>query len=408
MRQAVNNFQKSIFIILLYASTFSGFLSDLFLSGGRTMLYVTFDALIIFLALISLSYMRGKIVWIILFIAATIAVNLSYSSTNLMYSLNGVREIVMLLAIVIFYNKVFSEGNEELTEEYVEIFRKFSVVFLLAQLPVAFMQFHEHGPSDWVGGTFGNKGSGILTLSVVTVVFFMSNYITSNTQRVMLYFCLVTLLLNETKISFILIPTLILFIHFQPKLKNIIGALVAAALFLFLFNQYYSNEGLDFENNMAGIFSKDFLDAYLFGDIYSSEDIPRFTKIIVGWHLAAEQVNTLLFGVEYGIFKGGTIVESSQFGQSVQWLLSGTRPYLFFLILQGGLLLIGGLFLLLFHINRYFVKNNNKFKTFLFLIFLMILFYNDALRNHGFVVIYFFAVFYANSHLYNRNLSIEA
>jgi hypothetical protein len=143
----------------------------------------------------------------------------------------------------------------------------------------------------------------------------------------------------------------------------------------------------------------------LFGDIYYSEDVPRFTKIIAGWHLAAEETRTLLFGVEYGIFKGGKMVEASQFGQSVQWLLSGTRPYLFFLILQGGVLLIAGLLWLLLHINRYFLMNNNKFKTFLFLLFLMILFYNDALRNQGFVVIYLFCVFYANSNLYNRNLT---
>ena len=43
MRNAVNNFQKQLFIILLYASTFSGVLADIALSGGRTMLYVAFD-----------------------------------------------------------------------------------------------------------------------------------------------------------------------------------------------------------------------------------------------------------------------------------------------------------------------------------------------------------------------------
>lgn len=98
-------------------------------------------------------------------------------------------------------------------------------------------------------------------------------------------------------------------------------------------------------------------------------------------------------------------MQATQFGQTVQWLVSGTRPYLFFMILQGGLLLVVGVFWIIFHINRYFVKNNNKFKTFLFLIFLVILFYNDALRNQGFLVIYFFNVFYANSNLYQKNLS---
>jgi hypothetical protein len=404
MRNAVNNFQKSLFILLLFAATFSGFLADFALTGGRTMLYVAFDALIIFLSVISLAYIRGKFALIVLFLIACIGVNLSYSSSNLMSSLNGVREIMIIISIAVFYNKVFAPENEELAEEYVEIMRKFSVLFLIAQIPIAGWQFHTYGASDYVGGTFGNKGSGILTLSVVCTVFFLAHFVRGNTQRVLLYFCLLPLLLNETKISFILIPTLILFIHFQPRLKNILGALIAAAFFLFVFNKYYTNEGLDFDNSMAGIFSKDFLDAYLFGDIYSSEDIPRFTKIVVGWHLVAEETRTLLFGIEYGIFKGGNIVETSQFGQSIQWLLSGTRPYLFFLILQGGLLLITGFFWLLLHINRYFVKNNNKFKTFLFLVFLMILFYNDALRNQGFIVIYFFNVFYANSNLYNRNL----
>jgi hypothetical protein len=406
MRNAVNSFQKTLFVILLYSTCFSGFLADLTASGSRTMLYVAFDGIMIFLAITSLAYLRGRLIWIVLFILATIAVNLSYSSTSMMYSLNGVREVVMVVAIVVFYNKIFAEGNEDVAEEYVEIFKKFSVIFLIAQLPVAFMQYYEHGPTDWVGGTFGNKGSGILTLSVICVVFFASHFVRSNTQRVMLYFCLLPLLLNETKVSFILIPACILFIHFQPKVKNIIGAAIAAAFFLFLFNMYYSStEGTDFDDNLAGIFSKDFLDAYLFGDIYSSEDIPRFTKIVVGWRLAAEETRTLLFGIEYGIFKGGTLVETSQFGQSIQWLISGTRPYLFFLTLQGGILLIVGFFWMLFYINRHFARNNNKFKTFLFFVFLLILFYNDAIRNQGFVAIYFFAVFYANSDLYNRNLS---
>ena len=405
MRNAVNNFQKSLFILLLYGSTFSGFLADIALSGGRTMLYVAFDALMIFIAVISLAYLRGKLTWIVLFMIGCIAVNLSYSSTDMLYSMNGVREILIIIAMAIFFNKVFAEENEELAEEYVEIMKKFSVIFLIAQLPIAGWQFHQYGPSDYVGGTFGNKGSGILTLSVVCTVFFLSHFVRSNTQRVLLYCCLLPLVLNETKISFLLIPALILFIHFRPKLKNIIGATVAAALFLFLFNQYYSTqEGTDFDNNLAGIFSKDFLDHYLFDDIYSSEDIPRFTKIVVGWHLVSEETRTMLFGIEYGIFKGGNIVEASQAGQSMQWLMSGTRPYLFFLLLQGGILLIVGVFWLLFHINKYFVRNNNKYKTFLFMIFLLILFYNDALRNQGFVVIYFFNAFLANSNLYNRNL----
>src|SRR4030095_6328760 len=99
MRYAVNKFQKSIFILLLLAATFSGFVADAALSGGKTALYVAFDGLIIFLSLLSLNDLRGRLTWIVLFIIACIGVNLSYSSTNLMYSLNGVREIMILISI---------------------------------------------------------------------------------------------------------------------------------------------------------------------------------------------------------------------------------------------------------------------------------------------------------------------
>lgn len=399
MRNAVNNLQRWIFIILLLTSTLTGFL----VGGGSTLLYVLYDAMIIFLAVTSLAYFRGRMVFIVLFVLACIAVNLSYSSGDFMYSMNGAREILILLGISIFFQKVFAEENEDVAIEYIEFVKKFSVFFLAIQIPVAFVQFTQHGASDWVGGTFGNRGSGILTLSIICLIFFLSDHMQSNRQRILLFFCLVPLVLNETKVSFIFIPMLIFFIYFKPKLKNIAGGIIGAALFLFIYSQYYS--GMEFEGGaMAGTFSGDFLDSYLMGDVNSSEDIPRITKIVVAWKLCAEETRTLLFGMEYGIFKGGSVVETTQFAQSIQFLISGTRPYIFFLLLQGGLLLTVGLFWLLFHINNYFTSNNNRFKLFLMLVFLIILVYNDALRNQGFVVIYFFCMFYANSNLYNKKI----
>jgi hypothetical protein len=63
-----------------------------------------------------------------------------------MYSLNGVREIIILVAIVIFYNKVFSEENDDLAEDYIEIMKKFAIFFLIMQLPVAFWQLPQIWP----------------------------------------------------------------------------------------------------------------------------------------------------------------------------------------------------------------------------------------------------------------------
>lgn len=405
MRTAINNFQKTLFTILLFTSACSGLISDL-ASTGRSVFYFAFDVTIILLSIMSISRVRGSLAWVLLFIIICIGFNMSYNGNSLMYSLNGLREILNLLCLAIFLNDVFSDGNEELAEEYVEMFKKFATVFLVAQIPVALYQFSVHGPSDAVGGTYGSFGSGNLTLSITCLVFFLSHFTRNLTQRVLLYACLLPLLLNETKVSFIIIPLLMVFIHFQPKIKSILAAGLAAAFFLFLFNQYYSNNfGTDFDNNIAGIFSKDFIDSYLFGDIYTYTDVPRFTKIILAWQLLAENTNTFLFGFEYGIFRASDMVEMSQFSQSVEWLMTGTRPYLFFLMIQGGIFLVAGIFLLISHANRYFKENNNKYKMFLLLLFIMVLFYNDALRSQNFLIVYFFSIYYANSSLYNKMIA---
>jgi hypothetical protein len=407
MRTAVNNFQKTLFTILLFTSACSGLISDVALNG-RGGFYFAFDVTIILLSLMSIAHVKGGLAYVLLFIVGCIIFNLSFNGNSLIYSLNGLREILNVLCLAIFFNDVFSDENEELAEEYIELFKKFAVAFLALQLPVAIYQFSIHGPSDAVGGTYGNYGSGNLTLSVICLVFFMSHFIQNLSQRLMLYACLVPLFLNETKVSFILIPLLIMFIHFKPNIKSILTAGIGAAVALFIFNRFFTtNIGTDFSNNLTGIFSKDFMENYLFGDIYTYTDVPRFTKIILAWNLLVQNTNTLLFGFEYGVFRGTELSDLSQFAQSVQWLMTGTRPYLFFLMIQGGVLLVAGFFWLIFYINKFFVKNNNKYKTFLLLLFVMELFYNDALRSHNFLIVYLFSIFYANSSLYNRTMVEE-
>lgn len=402
MRTALDNFQKTLFTILLFTSGCSGLISDI-AQSSRTGFYFAFDIIIIGLSLLSISSIKGTLGLILLFIVGCIGFNLSYNGNDILYSLNGLREIINVLCLAIYFNHVFSDENEEFAEEYVEVMKKFATFFLIAQLPVAAFQFSIHGPSDWVGGTYGNFGSGNLTLSVTCLVFFMSHFTRNMSQRLLLYISLVPLFLNETKISFILIPMLIMFIHFQPKVKSILGAGLGALIALFIFNRFFTtNIGVDFEDNMTGIFSKDFIDGYLFGDDSKYTDVPRFTKIILAWQMLAENTMTFFFGFEYGIFRSTDIGDSSQFSQSMQWLMVGTRPYLFFLLIQGGILLVVGFVWLMLHINKYFARNNNKYKTFLFLIFIMIMFYNDALRSHNITIVYFFSVFYANSSVYNR------
>lgn len=393
-----------MFAILLFASGYSGIVMDM-LGSTRTASYAVFDGLIIVLALMSIAFIRMKLAIVLLFIVGCIVFNLAQKDNDILYSLNGLREIINILCFAVYFSHVFDDDNEEQAEKHVELFKNFSFIFLISQLPAAAYQFSVHGPSDWVGGTYGNLGTGNLTLSVICQVFFMSHFVRNRTQRALLYLCLIPLVLNETKVSFILIPTLMLFIHFQPKVKSMIGAGLAAGLALWVFNTFFTTNmgNVDAEDaNLTGLFSKDFIDGYLFGDIYTYTDVPRFTKIILAWQMLSQDTITFLFGFEYGIFRSTEVGDMSQFSQTMQWLMVGTRPYLFFLMIQGGLLLVVGFLWLMLRINHFFTERNNKFKTFLFFLFLVILFYNDALRSHNIGIVYFFCVFYANSRLYNE------
>jgi len=400
MQSSVRSIDKIIFILLLYISGFSGFITDLFMGSNKTALYVLYDGLIFLLALTSLSYIRSGLASILLFIAACVILNFSYNESSVISTLNGLREVIIFPCLIIFYNKIFAEGNEETAKEYIGILKKYASWFLIAQIPVAYLQFVQYGPSDYVGGTLGGGGSGVLTLSVICLVYFMSHFRKNLLGIGLLYFCLTPLMLNETKVSFILIPLMFVFIYFEFKLSSILWSIGGAIVFLFLFNTLYTHKDLDFgESSMSGIFSADFLDEYLMGDIYSSDDIPRFTKIIIAWKLISEQVNTLFFGLEYGVFKGGSVLGLSHFAQTYQWLLGGTRPFLFILLIQGGLAFTIGIFWLIAYANNYF-RHTNKFAMFLLLIFTVMLFYNDAFRNQNFCAVYFLLVYYVNSPLY--------
>jgi len=403
MQAAIDSFQKRIFTLLLYVSGFGGILSDIFLNSQRGSLYATYDILMVLLGLTSLSFAGRKLSVILLFLVCCFIFNISYSEVPVLSSLNGMREILGIMSMVTFYNKVFSEGMEDMAEDCINIVRKYAPVFLALQIPAAFSQYIRFGPSDYVGGTIGFMGSGILSLLLVCLVYFLHFFVKDVKTNILLYFALIPMFLNETKISFILIPMMILFIFIKLDVKNVLIGVGGAIGFFFLFNKFYAASYLDFDNSAAGIFTSDFLTSYLMGDIYTYDDVPRVTKIIIGWNLLAQDMNMFFFGAEYGLFKGGNLLEMSTFAQTYQWLLAGTRPYFFFLFMQGGLLLVAGIFWIVLYINKFFRKVN-KFQIFLLIVLLLVMGYNDSLRNGSFITIFFFLMFFANSKFYTGKL----
>lgn len=399
MKYAIAKLQRSLFVVLLYSTAVFATICDQAGITNRTPIWLIFEIIMLLLGVLSFSDVPRKMWYIIFFILGGIGFNFTYTAVPIAASINGVREILMVLAMAMFYFKIFATGNEQEAMRYVNIMKKFGWFFLFIQaIPVA-IQYKQFGPTDYVGGSYGWFSTGNLTLAIICIVFFLFQFSEPSWKKLMLLGLMYPLMLNETKISFILIPMMIVFIFFEPKAKNVIMAGVGAAIFLLIFNSLYRNEDVEGMSNMSDIFSADFLNEYLMADFETHPDVPRITKIILAYNLIAEDVRTLFFGMEFGLFRGSNTGDVSKFAQTYSWLLGGTRPYLFFLLLQGGIVLVTGIFWLIFRICNFF-RDANKQSVFYFIIFFMMLFYSDSLRWHNFVIVFFFLMFFVNSNLF--------
>jgi hypothetical protein len=84
MRYAIDRFQKTLFTIILFASGFSGIVTNL-AESSKTGFLLFYDAAMIGLALMSLGYLRGRLIAVLLFIIGCIALNLINNGNSLIY-----------------------------------------------------------------------------------------------------------------------------------------------------------------------------------------------------------------------------------------------------------------------------------------------------------------------------------
>ena len=347
------------------------------------------------------------------------------SNNTLVEHLNGLREVLVIFMLLIIFSSLVNTDNLEL---FTEKFRKFAKILLVLQLPMVEIQDMQYYGGDRIGGTFGlYGGSGILTLTIFLLVYFLiedkgsnRSLLAKGKQLILLSVFFVPIFLNETKISFLLIPLMAITFISLKQLGSSIILLVLAAAFFFLFSSLYNEkasdvQGGEFKNPITEIFSKDYLDSYLNGDVIVYEDIPRLTKIQIGMVSFSNDYKKLFLGQEYGAFKGGTTIKHSSFSDKYQWLLEGTIPYFFFLLISGGLSLI---FLVIYslygEIYAKFPEGYTKYSKgllfFLSALFILILFYNDAFRNQTFLIIYIYLIYYAryNQPFFSDETSIES
>lgn len=421
-----------IFFSILFAYSFYRFIGQSLAPGFpevNSYLLLILDTGLISLGFFSLKAKKNRILIAILLIflcTSTFTYFLNDSFVSIVTHLNGLREILILFSATIFIVNVTDSNFSAYFHSY---FMKFLYFFLLCQIPICIYQYLQFGAGDRVGGGFGPGGSGTLTLIVFIGVFFiLLNHSKNKFSGVPLSRYLLVLpfltptFFNETKITFVLFVLLfILLTKFNLRsLPKLILTFVIAAGIIFSFSQVYyltvkqqkhilKNDAR--RSSVEEIFNQRFLENYLLNPNTLNTDVSRITKIEIAFDLILENRLHLLFGKGFGIFKGGNTVKSSQFAKENDWLLGGTVPYLFFLILQGGIVNTFLILLLIIHPFKSFFKEHLPFLIkrdgyFLISIFLLILFYNAAFREGAFVMIFLYMAWYS-SH-YSRSISFHA
>jgi hypothetical protein len=200
------------------------------------------------------------------------------------------------------------------------------ILFLLIslcffQIPVTlfqrFIQYPHLHSGDLVAGTVG--GSGVVSLILVSGVivlygFFLEKYINLSKLLIISVGLLIPTTINETKITFIILPVGLIFStiiykekNFFLKFKRLIGwsvfTMVFFVIFIFIYNHYYGIRGNLLDHFAAEVEGRGYL--YMGEEkaekkIESEKRIGRVDAIIIAFKAISQDLGQLFFGVGVG------------------------------------------------------------------------------------------------------------
>ncbi len=392
------NLGKLKIYLILFLLTVSGsvsFIVGYFQLGiNPSYVYLAMEAVMLFTAFLSFNLRNSSQVISLLILFVFVCILSFYVNRHelgLLYFVNGLRDFLPYLLFPVIFLNIFQSAAFRSLPKTIDVFL---YIFLIFQIPAAFLQFFESGAGDEVGGTLGSGGSGMLTFTIYLSTYYLMirdfdhrKFMKSLWKRSYLLLFWIPTFINETKISFLMI--ILFFILLAPlKLSSIFKITFIAALIipvLLLFNNFYSQvAGKDF---FTDIFKKEYLQEYLLGndnvDLSGNMDVPRLMKIKLALEL--QKGDRFIFGNGIGQFKGGSVLDLTSFSTRYNWLLAGSVPMSFFVFIQAGLVGYIVFVLIWFNLlkkawrNKSFIYARN-FSLYCTISFVIIQFYNDSLR----------------------------
>lgn len=413
-------FLSGLFFGAMWALLTFGFISEELLPPlipFRSVVLLLTDIIFLFLGIYLLRDRRDIFVLVSFLIIGAISCHLNH--LGLIFSFNGTRDFFGLLFAVPICRWFLTSKYRE---QFIRSFDKQLLIFLFLQAFCMTWQFIRYGANDHGGGSMGYGYSGIVSTLIYIISFYLlskrwryGNYLDEVVRNKMYFILLYPTFLNETKISFIFLLAYFLLLfpfEWRTVFKLIMAVPIMIVGMLGLGIAYLSITG----QNMESVFSQEAMDDYMIGEdpeellelaqfiqdgTYDVEDIgnidvPRFTKIIFIPEALSDCVGGIMFGAGLGQFKGGTVMELTPFAAEWQWLLTGSLPFLFSVVIQLGIL---GLIWFCINIATILLPRSPlpagiNIKCFIWVIIILVMMYNDSLRFFPFTFILVYIALY--------------
>lgn len=333
---------------------------------------------------------------------------------------NGMRQYLDLVFILCIIRYLLATRIR--LEYFIPLFEKNLYLFLLLQFPVMVQQCIRWGAFDNVGGSLGWMMSGPISTLLYVISFYLmtrrwdtnKSYIANLKQNWILLVCLFPSMLNETKISFIYLA--LYFVLLVPLgkgyLKKILYIIPLTGLFAFgsieLFsvvqsNSNYANDIHEFSIKDYVLGQEDMRTAIQDGTMedaipYFEEenvDLARGLKFASLPIVIRSHPHGFWFGFGPSQFKGGSVMDQTEFAKEFSWLLTGTTiSLLMFQIDLGvfGMLWLLAYLLILFRAWQRVKKREWRLTLFMAIIVILNLFYMAPHQILPFMIIFIFII----------------
>ncbi|MDE6310284.1 MAG: hypothetical protein K2L96_00505 [Muribaculaceae bacterium] len=412
------------FLVLFWTGMCIGFICDEIppLAAIRNPLLIVVDLILAILGFLTMRTRSDKVIfWSFMAIGAVSSFLVNHVSALTFF--NGTRDFFGLLFCIPILH-FFLSGDR--AGEFRDKFDKQVRIWLILQAVCITFQFLKYGANDHGGGTMGFGGSGMTSILIYLSSFYLImkdwdfDDVWGSVRRhkwtiILLY----PTFLNETKISFILLAAYCVLIFKPTKamlIKMIYALPVAIAAmwgvgYLYLkatnqsddvftyefFEEYLVGSDVDYWVDLALKMQDGYFDQWMLDpEDYWAVDIQRMTKIALAPDILKKENGGIWLGAGLGQFKGGTMTEATKFARQNNWLLQGSKPWIFFVIIQIGL--IGIIWFFCMIIRNLFGPKDYTPEIKRMLIFastalLLIQFYDTSLRYYQFCFLFFYLCF---------------